>query len=238
MIIILEWLHPFLLLLFIIEVIKLAAIFLNRKKISKESISDFPFVSIIIPARNEEKRIALSLKSIGKQNYPSEKLEIIVVDDSSTDQTAQIIDSFRSRIPNLIALEAGPLPEGWSGKSHACHTGSLKSRGEYFCFIDADVKAQPDRLKEAIAFAGKNDPDVLSLIPRQEAVSLFEKILLLPVLTMVGSTARKDHIILNGQFMLFKKNTYQAIGGHSIVKNTVAEDLDFAIFFKDKHFSL
>lgn len=235
---VIAWLYALLVGLLILETIKLIRVFLSRAEIKRELPHRYPFVSVIIPARNEEKRIASCLQALALQTYPKDRYEIILVDDNSADSTGEIIESFQAEISNFVSLKAGALPDDWSGKSHACHVGSQAAHGDYLCFMDADVVSKPALLTEAVAHAVRYSDDVLSLVPYQEVVTLTEKILLLPVFIMVGSSLPKDYPVLNGQFMLFKRKTYDEIGGHTLVKNTVAEDLDFASFFHGKKYKI
>lgn len=224
--------------LFIHEIYALVQSLLRRKKLPAELLDNYPLISVIIPARNEEKKISACLESICNADYPTEKLEIIVVNDQSTDNTESIIQTFSKKFRNLTLITITELPAAWSGKSYACHTASQSATGEYLCFIDADVIVKKQLFKQAVAYSINHKMDVLSLIPHMLAKSIIEKILLLPVFAMTATVLRNSVTTLNGQFILFKTSVYQSIGGHTIVKNTVAEDLEFAIYLSDKKYAV
>ncbi|MBK8680935.1 MAG: glycosyltransferase [Bacteroidetes bacterium] len=224
--------------LFIYEIYALIQSLLLRKKLPVESLDNYSLISVIIPARNEGKKITACLESICNVDYPPDKLEIIVVNDQSTDNTESIIQTFANKFKNLKLITITELPSDWSGKSNACHTASESVSGEYLCFIDADVIVKKQLFKQAVAYSINHDMGVLSLIPHMLAKSFIEKILLLPVFVMTATALRNSNTTLNGQFILFKTSVYKSIGGHTLVKNTVAEDLEFAIYLSDKKYAV
>ena len=105
-----------------------------------------PLITVIIPARNEESNIEKCVLSLLSQTYPSEKLEIIIVDDNSSDNTASIVKRIMNEHENLTLLSAGILPKGWGGKNHACWQGTKRAEGNWYCFIDADTQSAPELL--------------------------------------------------------------------------------------------
>ncbi|MCI5159154.1 MAG: glycosyltransferase family 2 protein, partial [Candidatus Electrothrix sp. AUS1_2] len=123
-----------------------------------------PSVSVIIPACNEEQELETALTSVLSLDYPN--LEIIVLDDRSTDATPQILDRMASQHPRLRVIHITELPAGWLGKNHALHLGAARATGEYLLFTDADVHYTPDTLRRAVARMETRTLDHLSLIFR------------------------------------------------------------------------
>lgn len=225
---------------FLVKLAKLAG---QRSHITEchDSRKDWPTVSVIIPARNEEANIAKSLGSMLAQDYPSDKLQIIVVDDYSEDKTEAIAtklmetSSFDARV-----ISGRPLPEGWLGKSNACMWGAMNATGEYLFFVDADTESEPALLKSIIEFSLTRDIELLSFNPQQEMISFSEKSLLPGVFLstansmdfVASNTPEKEEAIANGQAMLFLASSYHAEQGHDLVKADISEDLAFAEKFK------
>lgn len=205
---------------------------------------DLPEVSVLIPARNEEKNIGRCLESFVKQDYP--KLEIIVVDDRSTDKTAQIVTDFSARHNNIKLLQIRQCPEGWSGKNHAITRGMQIARGKYLIFTDADTYHYPYCVKSAVKYAIDNKVDLLSINPHLVTKSFWENVIM-PVagaVLMIWYPLEKinngsgNYSYANGQFILFNHETYSKIGGHSSVKEELLEDLALARKIKQENFNL
>jgi cellulose synthase/poly-beta-1,6-N-acetylglucosamine synthase-like glycosyltransferase len=133
----------------------------------QDAITDkYPKVSVILPARNEEKYIAKCLDSLLKQSYPN--FEIVAINDSSSDRTDEIIQ--RCHILNskvVVAINAEPKPEeGWIGKNWACYQGYLNSTGEILLFTDADTVHSISTISSAVTYLIKQNLDALTAIPR------------------------------------------------------------------------
>jgi chlorobactene glucosyltransferase len=218
--------------------------------------SDPPLVSVILPARNEERNIERCLASIVASTWPL--LEVIVVDDASTDATAQIarriahrastaseagvlVDPKRPMAPMLRTVKviaAPPLPAGWFGKQWACHTGVQAARGAIVLFTDADTRHGPELLARSIAAMKDRKSSLLTVIGQQEMVTFWEKVVQPTVFALLHSRfggleaisrARSPrNKIANGQFLLFPRDTYEQVGGHAAVRDHVAEDLRLA----------
>jgi hypothetical protein len=139
-------------------------------------------VSVLIPARNEERVIAASLDSLLASR--GVQIEIIVLDDSSTDRTAEIVLSFAARDPRVRLESSPPLPGGWNGKQHACHALAGMAHSNILCFLDADVRLAPDALARMSAFLVRSGSDLVSGFPRQETETPLEW-LLLPLIHFV-----------------------------------------------------
>lgn len=201
-----------------------------------------PRVTIIVPVRDEEVNIARCLHSFCAQLYPHDRLDVIVVDDHSTDQTAAIIGAVAARDPRISLLRSPPLPSHWTGKSHACWIGAcaVPSDGEWLCFVDADVWGERQLLASAMIAALRRGLDLLSLAPRQELGSVAERMVLpcglisvsiIQDLRQVQMTSGPD-VTATGQFMLIRREDYEAVGGHAAVSGAICEDLELARHFK------
>jgi len=156
-------------------------LYIGRENLSPSKAgnrSDIPLLSVIVPARNEEDNIERCISSLLCQSYPSERYQIIVVDDNSLDNTASIVSRLSKKHSNLTLMTAGNLPHGWGGKSNACRKGAETAEGEWFCFIDADVCAKPELLETAVNFAASKNIDLLTINPFQEILSLSERLFL------------------------------------------------------------
>ncbi|HEV2352842.1 MAG TPA: glycosyltransferase, partial [Puia sp.] len=196
----------------------------------------WPFVSILIPARNEENRIKPCLESLLKQDYST--YEILVLDDRSTDRTFNLVKGLAKHNSRLKILKGRELPENWLGKPWACWQLSRKARGQWFLFIDADTWHSPDMLKRTVQMAGEKKAQVLTLFTRQVTETWMEA-LVIPVMayTLLAFlparwSLRKNSFFnrfagVSGQFLFIQKKVYRAFGGHKTVKNEIVEDLNF-----------
>ena len=207
-----------------------------------------PLVSVLVPARNEASRIAPCLRSLLDQDYPD--FEFIVVDDHSTDDTAAVVlaHGFSRESGGRARLIAGrPLPAGWTGKSWACHQLAAEARGEYLLFTDADTAHDLAALRALVGHALETDAALLSAWPRQVTASWSEHaviplvyVLLLGALPHYllrrlqrhpsyarGASAASLRTLgaANGQCMLFRRSSYDAIGGHAAVRDHLVEDV-------------
>ncbi len=200
-----------------------------------QKISQSPKVSIIVPARNEEKNIGNCLKYLTAQNYPN--YEIICVDDRSNDKTGTIIESFQknSSVPiKIVRIEK--LPQGWTGKNYAMFTGSKAASGEWILFTDADTTHKPKSLSTALFHVLGQKIDFLTLAPETESKTFWENVvqplavssLALWFQTHKVNNPKNPITLANGQFILVKRSVYDATGGNESVKNEVIEDVEFA----------
>ncbi len=129
-------------------------------------------VSVIVPARNEERRLPACLEALARQDYPA--YEVIVVDDESTDRTAAVVRGTQRRHARLRLLPGAPLPQGWVGKPWALHQAAQAARGEWLFFVDADAICAPDTLRLLVAHAGAHALGALTLLPLQEVRTPWE----------------------------------------------------------------
>lgn len=200
-----------------------------------------PSLAVIVPARDEAANIALCLRSLLDQTYPSQHLQILVVDDHSADATLAIAKSIAKADPRLRVLESPTLPAQWVGKPHACWVGACAAPdAQWLCFLDADVRAQPELLTSAVAEASARKLDVLSLTPRQELKSFAER-LIIPCglyFLSVGQDLRalqaqqSADVTATGQFLLMRASAYAHVGGHKAVKSAICEDVALARLLK------
>ncbi len=191
-----------------------------------------PLVSIIVPARNEEKNIGACLASLVKQDYAH--FEVLVLDDGSEDRTSEIVKSFASQDSRVRLISGEPLPAGWAGKPHACIQAAREAKGDWLLFTDADTLHAPDMLRRTLALAASENIALLSGFPRQLTESLAEKavipmtyfvMLAWAPLWALHRSKKPVASIAIGQFLLFSREVYWAMGGHEVVKNRVVEDL-------------
>ena len=191
-----------------------------------------PAVTVIVPARNEERIIGHCLDGLRRQDYPRDQLQFFVIDDNSTDRTAAIIAGSAARDDRIRPIRGQPLPEGWLGKPHACWTAAKDAQGEWLCFIDADTVADPPLIGTAIETALSRRLDLVSLQPFQELGTFAERLILPTGFFLIAFTQdlRKTNdralpdASVNGQFLLVRRSVYCAVGGHATVKDATAED--------------
>lgn len=192
----------------------------------------WPFVSVLVPARDEEEHIEACLVSLLEQDYPA--FEVLVLDDSSTDRTPQILARLKGEYPRLHVLQGAPLPPGWFGKHWACQQLAQQARGELLLFTDADTWHQPGTLRAAVAALEAEQLDLLSALPHQEAKTWGERLIIpfislgiyafLP-LAVAHRLGWPSLTVTIGQFMLFRRSAYLAIGGYEVVREDVIDDV-------------
>ncbi len=205
----------------------------------KTQMEAFPKVSILIPARDEEENIGNLLEGLRHFSYP--ELEILAYDDVSTDNTATIVQQHQAVDKRIKLLKGGSLPHGWLGKNHACFQLAGKAEGDYFLFLDADVKVKDGLVAKALSHMQKHQLKLLSIFPQQLMGSMAEKIAvpimnwillsLLP-LPLVRRTAIPSLSAANGQFMLFEAKTYRQIKPHQLFKDERVEDIYISKYYK------
>jgi chlorobactene glucosyltransferase len=194
-----------------------------------------PFVSIILPVRNQAKTVVECVRSLVHVEYPNK--EIIVVDGGSTDGTKELLTSFDQQI---TLIEEDPLPAGWVGKNWACHLGYKKSKGELLLFTDGDSIHSTDSLTRAVNYLQVEKADLVTLAPGTILRTFWEKVLQPPIflliMILVGGKLvnddRRGNAIGNGQYMLFRRESYEKVGGHSEVRDKIVEDYNIARLLK------
>lgn len=210
---------------------------LNLKALKKPSSDGklpepVPLVSVLIPARDEEANIENCLKSLQKQDYPN--LEILVLDDSSSDGTANLVERMATTDDRIQLLKGEPLPQGWAGKPFACYQLAEKAKGAWLLFTDADTVHASHMMRSVLSLALKYRCSLLSGFPRQLTTSLSHRVAI-PVLYFVilswfplwwlqRSKKPKPSLAI-GQFLLFPREEYWRIGGHKAVRSRILEDV-------------
>jgi chlorobactene glucosyltransferase len=189
-----------------------------------------PLVSVIVSARNEEEKIERCLDSLTSQTYSN--LEIVVIDDNSTDRTCEIVREFEKKDMRVRLVHAGPKPEGWVGKSWPCWRGFEESRGEILLFVDADSAFSKITLESCVKYMLAQNYDVLSISPRVSLDGVWSHSIM-PFLSgainlfypmeKVNDPASKRAYVF-GAFILIRRVVYEAIGGHKRVRDRIVED--------------
>lgn len=198
-------------------------------------------ISILVPARNEAEVIAETVRSLLAQEHPD--LEILILDDDSTDGTAAIARAVGAHDPRLRVLAGSPLPPGWSGKPWACHQLAQAASGEWLIFTDADVRWRPGALSALAAEMERTRADLLAVWPMQITETWAERMIVplmalavigyLPAL-LVHHVPWRAFTAATGQCLAFRRAAYDAIGGHAAVAATVLEDMLLARAIKGR----
>jgi chlorobactene glucosyltransferase len=198
-------------------------------------------VSIIVPVRNEIANIDFVLAGLGAQTGLSHRSRIIVVDDGSEDGTRAAVQRQIAANPAIKLTDAGPLPPGWTGKPHACWRGALAAEGDWLCFVDADVRVAPELIAAAVKAAEGRGIDMLSLHPRQQLGGFWERLVFPAGLVVLAGAKRFEPAsgnVVNGQFLLVRREAYFAVGGHSEVRAEICEDKALAGCLAARGFNL
>ena len=203
-----------------------------------------PKVSIILPARNEEKFIGKCLESFIQQDY--ENYEIMAVDDSSDDRTWQIIEKYAASSEKVVPIKAKPKPDGWMGKNWACMEGYKKASGNLLLFTDADTVHTNSVISLAVSHLLSLELDALTVIPRMLCLDRITKITLPMISTFlhtrfsalrVNDTSKNTGYFF-GSFFIMKKSTYDSVGTHEGVKSELVEDGALGRKVKESNFKM
>ncbi|WP_245860701.1 glycosyltransferase [Candidatus Chloroploca asiatica] len=196
--------------------------------------ADAPLVSILIPARNEERAIGRSVAGALAQDYP--QFEVVVVDDGSTDGTAARLAELANS--KLRVLAGQPLPAGWVGKCNACQQLGETAHGEWLLYLDADTAPAPQLTSVLMRYATAKNLDLVTVLPLLELGTFWERVILPPFLGMITTLypferfedpkVRPEQVFANGPCILIRREAYEAIGGHGAVRNEVLEDVQLA----------
>lgn len=203
-----------------------------------------PFISVVIPARNEETKIARCLESLATQDYPN--YEIVIIDDRSTDKTSEIIQEIASRHPHIKFIKGRETPTGWIGKCNALVQAYPHAKGDWIVFSDADTCHEPHSLRYAVDYAIINKVDMISFMPLQELRTFWEQVVS-PV--MLGSFLAGDplnsvndpnHVraYAYGQYILISRNAYETVGTHRAVHDQILDDIMLAQRVKGSGFHI
>jgi glycosyltransferase involved in cell wall biosynthesis len=201
-----------------------------------------PRVSIVIPARNEERNVEEALRSVLALDYGN--LEIDVVDDRSTDRTGEILDRMAAEDPRVRVVHVKELPPGWLGKNHALALGAAKATGDYLLFTDADVVMEPSALRRAVGAMAAGGLDHLTVAPEIERPSLlfemfigvFSLFFSLYVKPWKATDPKSPKAVGIGAFNLVRASAYRAAGGHAPIAMRPDDDLKLGKLLKKKGF--
>ncbi len=213
----------------------------ERAKIKDQNL---PFVSILVPARNEEAKIERCLDSLLLQDYPN--FELVVIDDRSTDRTGEIIESYAKRDSRVKYVRGKDAPTGWIGKCNALAHAVGYASGDWYIFTDADTCHEKNSIRDAVAYSISNKTDLVSFVPMQELGSFWEK-LVMPTLLSSFVLGDPFHSVNNprakrayayGQYIICRRTSYDALGGHQSVRDEIVEDHAIARVFKENGYKI
>lgn len=194
--------------------------------------SSSPRVSVLVPVRQEAANVGPCVRSLLAQDYS--EFEVLALDDESTDGTAEVLMPLAQQDPRLRVLHGAPPPAGWLGKHWACHQLAQAATGDLLLFVDADTRHAPQALQHAVAALQAEQADLVSVFPRQEVGSWAER-LVVPIMQWSLSSflplglayrLRWPHLsAATGQFMLFRRDAYELVGGHAAVRRNAVDDV-------------
>lgn len=200
-------------------------------------------VTVLIPARNEQAGIAECIESVLASQWPA--LEVIVMDDCSTDRTLEICEQIARRDTRLKVLQGRELPMGWNGKQRACWQMALSASGDWLLFLDADVRLSEDAIARLVNAAHSGEIDLLSGFPKQLTGTLLEKFLIplmhflllgyLP-LNRMRASARPEYAAGCGQLFFARRTAYMTCEGHKAICNSRHDGIKLPRAFRKQHF--
>ena len=221
---IVPWLLPFL---------TLPRLTSRTPNLSDAPVAGGELVSVIVPARNEAATIRTLLSSLLATRY--HPVEIVVIDDRSTDDTAAVVSTVSD--PRLRLIRGDELPQGWYGKPWACYQGFRAAQGSLLLFTDADTHHHPELLGRAVGALSQEGAGLVTVSPRQRCVTFWERVVMPQIWFLlalryhppaVNRGRQERDVIANGQFILTTRQAYEAAGTHKVVSHEVAEDLALA----------
>lgn len=211
----------------------------------KQPNNNGPLVSILVPLRNEEGNVRKLINSLRNVSYKN--VRFFLLNDHSTDATADLLYTLSEGDSRFRILEGGELLEGWVGKVNACRQLSVYAEGDYFLFLDADVEIEPNFIGRVVATMEQQRLDLLTGFPRFKVRNVLS-ILAVPMLHFLvyvhlplwfaNYTKWVSTTAANGMVMCFRATAYKAVGGHSVVKDSLIEDVAFAKVMKRRAFKV
>lgn len=198
-----------------------------------------PLVSVVVPARNEQRGIGAAIASLRALDY--DRVEVIVVDDQSTDRTFEAARATAGDDPRVRVMAGAPLPEGWVGKSWACWQGARAAAGRWLLFTDADVVHAPDSLGRSLALAMRLGRGGLTLFPTVDCGGIAERVVTPAALTAIGTfvapgplarSGRSRVAIAAGGYILIERTLYDRVGGHAAIRTRMVDDVCLAAAVK------
>ena len=203
-----------------------------------------PSILVVVPARNEENNVEACLDALIQSDYP--RLRIRLMDDQSTDRTAEIARAVARRDSRVEVTTITDFPDGWLGKNNAMWQGVQGATEDWLLFVDADLRVSTSCISRAVAAAERARSDLLTVVARLVVVDFWEVAVLgviahclaLALNTQAINSAETRHAAGFGPFMLFRRSAYEAIGGHASVRAELVEDLRIAEAIKAAGFRL
>jgi chlorobactene glucosyltransferase len=218
--------------LVVLLLVTMSNLFYLKKLGSYRAPSRWPRISVLVPARNEEACIGKCASCLLSQDYPD--YQLIILDDNSTDRTWEILEEHAAGDTRLKLMKGTPLPDDWLGKHWACHQLAQNADGELLLFVDADTYHQPGMLRGAASAMLAENASLISALPRQEVVSWAEK-LSIPAFylgMLCGVPLELTRLQRNpllfavlGQFLMFRREAYDAVGGYASVRQNIVDDI-------------
>ncbi|HEY1016238.1 MAG TPA: glycosyltransferase, partial [Herpetosiphonaceae bacterium] len=193
-----------------------------------------PPVSVIIPARDEERVIERAVRGVMAQRYANWTLTVL--NDHSTDRTGAILAGLAAEDGRIAVLDGAELPAGWVGKCWACWQAAQAAGGDWLLFLDADTQPQPELIAAGVAYAEAEGLDLLTVMPLLELGSFWERAILPAFLSIIEAAfpldkindPASDVVLANGQCILVRRAAYERAGGHRAVRDKVLEDVELA----------
>ena len=212
----------------------------RQRAMAQEVLLPGPLVSVLVPARNEAATIAACIRSLLAQEHTD--IEVLVLDDGSTDGTSEQLDALRELAPQLAVTHSREdPPPGWNGKSYACWRLANLARGDWLLFTDADTVHNAISITQGLAYALAHDAVLVSVLPRQHTVTWSERLIvsfILDFLPLIGLDLRavwrgtSRRAAANGQYLLAHAASYQAVGGHASIRGALVDDFALAERFR------
>jgi glycosyltransferase involved in cell wall biosynthesis len=228
----------------LISIVTFIALVVNYRLIKRlldvpvPPLEQWPSISLVAPARNEERNVESAMRSLLAIDYPN--LQITIINDRSTDGTGDILRGLAAQEPRLNVVEVDALPEGWLGKNYAMHLGATRSSGEWLLFTDADIHFEPTALRRAIGYAGEHELDHLAAYPDVRMPGWLLDAFVITFATMftmfvrpwqVRNPKSKAYIGI-GAFNLVRAEAYRAAGGHVPIRMRPDDDLKLGHLLK------
>lgn len=211
------------------------------QKLPENTVETNDLISVLIPARNEEYNIGNLLNDL--KNQPFEQIEILVYNDQSTDKTEEIVLDAQKKDSRIRLILSTGLPDGWTGKNHACHSLAEQSSGKYLLFLDADVRISGGIISKSVLMMKKHSLALMSISPKQIMKSRGEEVtvpvmnyvlLTLLPLILVRTVSFPSLSAANGQFILLNASVYKKWEPHKSIRNKRVEDIQIARLLKQK----
>jgi glycosyltransferase involved in cell wall biosynthesis len=207
-------------------------------------LQSHPSVSVIVPARNEEEKVEDALRSVLSQSYPG-RLEVVAIDDRSTDRTGEILARLASETPDVLrVIRVEEIPEGWLGKTHALHLGAREAEGDWLLFTDADVRFSSRCLEDAVGYALRENLDHLTLaseiisrgVALKSFVAAFSLVFEVTQRPWRAADPRAREAVGVGSFNLLRKETYLRAGTHRVIRLRPDDDMRLGRLVKEAGF--